>query len=112
MAMSNDKRESPLKGFEVELSIEDALEVAKFVESPAFKVLIKINKQRQLHVAKSLLQSVSPNALQGQNEQMAVYFKGMAAEASLQISSLRKIKDQARKQTDDTADQDLTDDTD
>ena len=110
--MSSEKGESPLKDFKVELSIEDALEIVKFVESPAFKVLIKINKQRMEMLAKNLLQSISPNAMPGQNEQIAVYYKGMAAEASLQISQLRNIKKVAQKQAEADIDEDeLTDDT-
>lgn len=110
--MSSEKGENPLKDFQVQLTIEEALEIVKFVESPAFKVLIKINKQRMEHVAKGLLQSISPNAMPGQNEQIAVYYKGMAAEASLQISQLRSIKKAAAKQAEaDIDEEELTDDT-
>lgn len=73
-------------GYQVQLKVEQAVALAEFSESDAFKIIERVFvPQRKDHIARENLNS-------SQDEKMLFYFKGMAAELTLFIKTIKGMK--------------------
>lgn len=73
-------------GYTIQLSTEQAVQIAQFVDSPIFKLLERVYvAQRKDHIARTLLNA-------GQTVDNLYYFKGMAAELVLFFQNLQAVK--------------------
>jgi hypothetical protein len=73
-------------GYEIVLTTEQAVELAKFVESPTFKILENVFvRQRMDHIARQNLNT-------SQGVEQLFYSKGMAAELKLFFKTMKGIQ--------------------
>lgn len=86
LVISKSKPKLTPPGYEIQLSTEQAILIAEFVDSPVFKVLKSVYAaQRKDHIARGGLNSA-------QTVEQLFYFKGMAAELVRFFKNLEGVK--------------------